>query len=300
LSGNTIIVILVVVGLVGSAAFMGIVFLILRALGGSSKGQASPVTSTSRRDAPPLREIGRTDALCPTCNVKLKKKPGGKTRCRSCGNFIWVRKRPIDDQKVSLNEAQLEDYEEQKAIADGRYDEYLDSKQTKERLRANFVAKNGCEPTKEKLQLLILDHDAEQARRARNWPRVKDAYEAKMHIFHELGELDNALFYSCQVVYILVNGPYNPNGGDTSWCPSDDNDYMINWFTRDECAQIAYEIGLAGNQVKTRFLNAAVKIAAVFGCPLSPERAWAKVGKLILNGFEDARQTAVEEDEDEE
>lgn len=60
--------------------------------------------------------IGNIDAICPYCGNRLEKKPGHKKKCPHCGNFIHVRTRPLDNQKVLVTEKQMEAINEQWAI----------------------------------------------------------------------------------------------------------------------------------------------------------------------------------------
>jgi SPP1 gp7 family putative phage head morphogenesis protein len=72
--------------------------------------------------APPNKEpsqltaIGNVDAICPYCGKLLEKMPGRKKKCPHCGNFIHVRTRPLDNQKVLVTEKQMEAINEQWGI----------------------------------------------------------------------------------------------------------------------------------------------------------------------------------------
>ena len=57
--------------------------------------------------------IGRLDCECPNCGVVLVKRPRGKTRCRSCQKYIWVRWN-TEGQQVLLSEEMLEPFNRQK------------------------------------------------------------------------------------------------------------------------------------------------------------------------------------------
>lgn len=58
---------------------------------------------------PQLKDIGVITANCPYCNIKLKKFPARKTKCKNCGEYFYVRRRPSDYKKVLIkeNEKQL-------------------------------------------------------------------------------------------------------------------------------------------------------------------------------------------------
>jgi hypothetical protein len=51
--------------------------------------------------------IGVTEPVCPYCKSLLSKMPGAKTKCKSCGNFIYVKKSPTDNQKILITETQV-------------------------------------------------------------------------------------------------------------------------------------------------------------------------------------------------
>jgi hypothetical protein len=48
---------------------------------------------------------------CPYCNAALPKRPQRKTRCRACGQFIYVRRRPGRENRELVTKAQLAEIE---------------------------------------------------------------------------------------------------------------------------------------------------------------------------------------------
>jgi hypothetical protein len=46
--------------------------------------------------------VGNTEPICPYCSSSLDKMPGRKKQCPNCGNFMYVRTRPIDGKKVVI------------------------------------------------------------------------------------------------------------------------------------------------------------------------------------------------------
>jgi len=70
--------------------------------------------------------IGNFEPICPYCSTVFKKKPMGKTKCKSCGNFIYVMTRPYDNQKVLIRDEQHKEIEIQKIIKSGSYGQYID------------------------------------------------------------------------------------------------------------------------------------------------------------------------------
>lgn len=52
-------------------------------------------------------------AKCPYCNKELVKFPGRKTKCPHCGNFIYVRTKPGNKQRILIKENQIEQIEQE-------------------------------------------------------------------------------------------------------------------------------------------------------------------------------------------
>jgi len=108
---------------------MGILNTFLKAISGTARAIQSQPKSTSahnrsgRRvdynqllknavaqlpsEALTIPHIGITDPICPYCRTPLKKMPGSKTICKSCGNAIRVSKRPSDNKKALFTDAQM-------------------------------------------------------------------------------------------------------------------------------------------------------------------------------------------------
>jgi predicted RNA-binding Zn-ribbon protein involved in translation (DUF1610 family) len=72
-----------------------------------------------------LAAIGNTEAICPYCGTRLDKKPARKKECPNCSKPIYVRTRPLDNQKVLVTEEQKEAVEEQWSIVNGSHAAYL-------------------------------------------------------------------------------------------------------------------------------------------------------------------------------
>lgn len=100
--------------------------------------------SSRQRDFEPL---GNVDAVCPHCNQALEKKPGRKKKCPYCGQFIYVRTRPSDEQQVLVTEAQAEEIEEQWSIVNGTHDAYLGEKGRFAEEKAKLARRFGREPS---------------------------------------------------------------------------------------------------------------------------------------------------------
>ena len=54
-----------------------------------------------------FHDIGRLDDLCPYCLTAFARRPKRKTTCKACGNAVYVRTRPLDENTVLLCESDL-------------------------------------------------------------------------------------------------------------------------------------------------------------------------------------------------
>lgn len=54
-----------------------------------------------------FKPIGNVEPICPYCGYKFDKKPAKKKKCPDCENFIYIRTRKYDKQKVLVTEDQL-------------------------------------------------------------------------------------------------------------------------------------------------------------------------------------------------
>ena len=50
-------------------------------------------------------------ALCPACGQALKKQPQRKTKCPSCGGYIYVKSSPVNREKRLVTEAEAKEIE---------------------------------------------------------------------------------------------------------------------------------------------------------------------------------------------
>jgi hypothetical protein len=50
------------------------------------------------------KPLDARQAICPLCEEKLKKIPGAKTKCPSCGDFIYVRTDPKTNSRILVSE----------------------------------------------------------------------------------------------------------------------------------------------------------------------------------------------------
>jgi hypothetical protein len=251
----------------------------------------------------PLQAIGTVDAVCPYCHAALKKKPGSKTKCRACGNFIYVRTRPLDNQRISVTEDQIELVAEQWAIRNGTYAEFLAARRTRDDERVRLVQELGREPSKDELNLSLLNNDIVDYAAAGKWGFYRCTRLEMGDILGDASNWEAALLIYLEVAYLDVNDPNNL--GDASDAhreklleglsnlPPDVQETMRRAtlpFQADEThtgivapaivdyiADTADEIDLDLQRTESLFFPMAEQVHKKLGLPISPSVAWAKI-----------------------
>jgi hypothetical protein len=121
--------------------------------------QTDPAPSQPTIQPQDFPAIGQLEARCPSCDHPFSKKPARKTKCRHCGNFCYVRTRPLDRQRVLVTEAQIALVEEQWAVVNGTHAEFLLRQQVIDTEREALKRRFGREPSMHDVQWSLLNKD---------------------------------------------------------------------------------------------------------------------------------------------
>ena len=162
---------------------------------------------SNQKAAPSLdKTIGETKAICPYCETKLEKKPSRKKQCPHCENYIYKRTRPYDDAHIIIREDQIEDMEEQWAIANGSYDLFLKEKKREQKIKERLTKRYGHEPSDSDLEWRILNDQLIEFEQKGDWgfARNKRLEMAKHLKKHSKPNISLKMF--CEICYIDSNG----------------------------------------------------------------------------------------------
>lgn len=156
--------------------------------------------------------LGIMHANCPYCHVKLEKKPGRKKQCPHCGNFIYVRTRPQDREKVLLREDELVVLEEQWSIVNGTHGQFLQNQARLKSTEGKLRRQSGKEPSKNEVQWKILNDDSLTHLQNKDWGFYRNTRFSMSEILRKekrfLGSIDLLL----EVCLIDLSGPQNCGG----------------------------------------------------------------------------------------
>ncbi len=249
--------------------------------------EAHIVATKNKRNEPSLdKTIGEINAVCPYCEKGLKKKPSRKKQCPHCNNCIYKRTRPYDDAHIIIREDQIEDLEEQWAIANGQFDLYLKEKKRRERIKDRLTDQYGNEPTKEDVEFRALNEQATEHELKGNWGfgrnmRLKMAKNLEKRDSYKL-----ALRIYCHVCFLDINGPNNrgstPNNSLKDF-PffTPENAILAPGVIRlmnDIINKLEYDIA----DTKQEFIEVTTPIHKGSPTPISPEKAWLSLREELL------------------
>jgi hypothetical protein len=230
-------------------------------------------------------EVGSTEKNCPYCSVVLAKFPGRKTKCKACQNYIYVRTRPSDEQRILVKESELVRVEELWAIKNGTYEDFLSNRKEYDDEKEFLCRKLNREPTDLDIQLSLLEKQLPMHAENADWGLYRNS---KMHIaklFFKTEKYKAALKEYLEVQFLDLNGPNNAirmNGVPLKGCPP---------FTPDaafiapgivyEIERIANKLNLDIASIEDEFISYSEILRRELKLPLSAKAAWNKLKKDI-------------------
>ena len=236
----------------------------------------------------PTELLGNADAICPYCNHALEKKPSRKKKCPHCGQFIYVRTRPSDNQKVLVTEAQTEQIAQQWATvhgpqeidapADGRFEEE----------KAKLAKRFGRAPSNNDVQWSLLNQELVEHAAQQDWGLFRNTRSEMGKILLKESKFTEALGRFLEVSYLDLNGPRNC-GGITDkellrefppWDPADPTAELAPAIV-DWAASIICDGKLTLDTVEELYWTKATALYASLLLPLNPAKAWPKIMKEL-------------------
>lgn len=229
-----------------------------------------------------FRNKDEIEPICPSCKKSLERAPGKKTKCPFCGEFMYVRTRPSDRQRVLVTKEGAEKIEEEWAIATGTHDQYIKNRQevedTREQLRKQF----GKEPSENDVKWRILNKQLLEHASRNDWGLYRNTRLDMGELVEREGRLKDALSTYLEVCYIDINGPENLGGYDTDakeyprFDPDSPVAEVIPGIVR-MAKQISSKLEVNGVELKNLFMQFAGRTHSSLKLPISPEEAWKKI-----------------------
>jgi len=298
-----IILALVGFGALSSSPLLGILLLVvgfamlMACLKRKQKPEARVSISIQRSSGPTLRKnqkmrrklqsVGNVDAVCPHCNQPLVKKPGRKKKCPHCGEFIFVRTRPSDEQRVLVTAAQAEEIEEQWSIVNGTHAEYLAQNKRFSDEKAKLATRFRREPSENDIKWSLLNKDLIGHANNANWGLYRNAKCEMAEILRKESRTSPALELYLEVLYLDVNGPNNIGGiRDTDllkeFPPFNKKDAFLAPGVVSRAAATIQELELDDKGVKSIFFKVAERNFTSLQLPVTPDTGWRKIQKELF------------------
>jgi DNA-directed RNA polymerase subunit RPC12/RpoP len=120
------------------------------------------------------------DTRCPYCSAPLDTAPARKKKCPSCGQFIYVRTRPSDNQRILVTEEDAKSLDALKNLGVSQK-EYQDiEKQLSQKFRTA--------PSQGDIVWTILNERLISAMKKNDWQQMGMLYWSQARLLYELGK----------------------------------------------------------------------------------------------------------------
>lgn len=226
---------------------------------------------------------------CPYCGVLLRKIPGAKTRCPTCGFDMYVRTDPHDSTRKVITKEMADKFELDWAKKNGTYDEILQEKarieRTREVLLINF---KGQEPSTNDVVWRMLIEDSMKNALIQNWGLYRNTLFQMAEIVRKEKKYQHALHIYLQVCYIDLNGPQNLGGMlaaanrySMKLEPFKPNMAFLAPGVLERILKVSKRLSFTKNQIEQEFLNAASQIDKQSQMPKNSNRAWKELSGLL-------------------
>ena len=237
-----------------------------------------------------LKPLGNIDAVCPSCNGRLDEFPKRKKKCPNCGEYIYVRTRPRDKNKVLVTYDESEEIKKQYFVGYGKdYNLLAQEKKKKEEGNRVKAEKDKLKNAKHRNWGLYRNNICDvgrsfsgEARYLTNTLKLAEnsKYKEYIHKFHM-----QALPLYLQVCYLDLNEPENTSGLNTpDFKPSKYTSLapgIIDFIVSTMKVVNIDIVDVEGVYYKcVRELQSAKELRKV-KLPVSANGAWKKIGRAI-------------------
>ena len=257
----------------------------------SKSNQAETTNSgnkPSKDKVSPLNKIGNIEPLCPYCNYMLGKKPAQKKKCPNCGNYIFVRTRPIDREKVLVTEEQVALVEEQWNIYyEQKEREKLESDPEYRQMQSKLTKKWGFEPPINDIRWALANEYLLKHAKDGNWGLYRNTRLEMAGILRKEKKPKEALRTYLEVCYLDINGPMNRGGINDpqllkEYPPFDPKQAFLAPGVTGEIQDLVEELGLQTEEVKSLFSETAKISHNALKLSIDPTKAWNKIHAEVI------------------
>lgn len=153
--------------------------------------------------------MSEPDSLCPHCGAAFAKPPSRKTKCKGCGNFVFVRTDPDTRQRVLVTEAQADAIERrwsQKAL----YSRVVRTDRSGFAEEREMLAKKfGGPPRDTDVLWSLLNKDRLRHASDQNWGLYRNSTLEMGDVLRVENRPKDAARFYLEVCYLDLNNPTN-------------------------------------------------------------------------------------------
>lgn len=207
-----------------------------------------------------FEKIGNVEAICPYCQNELEKKPGRKKKCPHCGNFIYVRTRPADRERVLVTETQSELIEKQWRI---------------------YHNEPELTPAGRDAQWALFNKELLEHAKRGDWGLYRSTRYNMGEFLHKEGKTNQALVTFLEVCYIDLNGPNNM-GGRKTYPPFDTELGFLAPGIINGIKSFSEELEIGIDDVHSEFEKIAGRLYKNLKLPVAPKAAWKEIEANLI------------------
>jgi len=233
-----------------------------------------------------------SETLCPHCGSAFEKPPQRKTKCKSCGNAVFVRTRPSDRQRVVVTPAQaaaLEDEWSQKH-------EYARVIRTDrpgfEAEKAALTQKFGGTPKDTDVIWSILNKERLHQAAENKWGLYRNNTLDMADVLRVEGRLEAAVRFYLEVCYLDLNGPNNfgPSSNPVfraKYPPFSPRIASLASGVVHLLARTRAKASMTDEALRSLFFTQVVETTIPLDLPVPPQDAWQILWEALV-GTQDA------------
>ncbi len=229
--------------------------------------------------------VGIVESVCPYCDFNLPKKPGRKTKCKNCGDFIYVRTSPKTSERILIREDQIETIEEHWSIVNGSHEEFLEKKNEYEEDRRKLKKKFGKEPSENDIQWSLQNKQLLKHASQYMWGLYRNNYLKMTEILIKEKKTSQALSFYLNILYLDINGASNTAKDMVDIAPPFDLSMkMIAPGIIAATANLINELELTESAVKTEFIKTtSLLYKNIKIIPMKPKESWLEIKDELFN-----------------
>jgi hypothetical protein len=233
--------------------------------------------------------IGEIDC-CPYCKEKLDPIPKRKKKCPHCGEFMYSRTRPADNQKILVTEKQKEEVEVQwSKVYEAQEEEQLMENPDFAKAKADLTKQFGKEPSFNDTKWRVYNENILKYASKRQWGLYRNNKLDMAYLLQKENKSKQALSTMFEVIYLDINGCSNMGIIYSKFDMEEDSD--IKEFDPKQAfmapgvigpiQDLITELELSEKEAKELFLSINKKMKPSKKMPIPEDKAWEKLLKEI-------------------